>query len=298
MHTKVSVIVPTFNGEKKISILLNALRAQTFQDFELIVVIDGSTDQTYTMVESAETTFQKKIITQANQGRSVVKNNGAKHAHGDILIFYDDDMQPEPESILKHVNFHQKYVGLLSGNSIELMNTDKPDIQNYKAGLGKKWTEKYSDGLNELNKANIFFTAANCSIPRNLFNTLNGFDNRLTDAEDYDLATRGLSIGTQVFFDKGNVAIHHDPITCVGYIKRQREYNRAQKKISVDVGEKNDDNLIETSKRILYAPFAFAIFPRIIDSFNVFLIFPKWLRYKLYSVVIHSLARVYPNVPL
>src|SRR5688572_7831011 len=102
MQPKVSVIVPTYNGERKIPALLTSLRRQSFIDFELIVVIDGSTDNTRKIVETTETPFPKTIIVQPNLGRAFVKNNGARQAGGDILIFYDDDMRPDDRSVERH----------------------------------------------------------------------------------------------------------------------------------------------------------------------------------------------------
>jgi glycosyltransferase involved in cell wall biosynthesis len=274
--------------------LLRALRNQTFQDFELVVMIDGSTDQTQEVVEATETIFSKTIVFQVNQGRAIVKNNGAKHAKGDILIFYDDDMEPASDSVERHVHFHNTVTGILSGNCLELESTEKTDIQNYKVSLTKKWMLKYSEGISELSKESLFFTAANCSMRKTLFYELNGFDEQLTDAEDYELALRALQSGLNVYFDKSNFAIHHDMISCQRYIKRQREYKRGR----VQVQQLHPyiglvPNIKPSAlKRFVYDVLARPIFPKLIDSFNVFLILPKSLRYKLYSAVIYAHAEI------
>jgi glycosyltransferase involved in cell wall biosynthesis len=299
MLPKVSVIVPTFKGAKKMPTLLHALQSQTFQDFELIVVIDGSTDGTRRVIENVETGFSKLIFEQPNLGRAIAKNSGAELARGDLLIFFDDDMEPAPDSILKHIEFHKAQAGILSGNQVETENSWKTDIQNYKAVLTKKWILKYPNGITQMTFSNLFFTAANSSVPRKIFNELMGFDKRLTDAEDFDLAFRALEGGHNVFFDKSNVAFHHEKITCVSYIRRIRQYQEAQKKlINLHPERKKMNKEVSRVKLLVYRCFSSGMFPFLIDRFNVFMILPKKLRYKFYDLIIHSLGVVYPRVKL
>ena len=300
MAPKLSIVVPSFNGAKKIPTLLSALQKQVDQSFELIIVIDGSSDNTRQIVEATNTGFPIRIIEQTNQGRAITKNTGAKHATADLIVFYDDDMEPEPESVLKHMAFHAHYEGLLSGNQLEFHSKHKTDIQNYKASLSQKWTDKYRVGLNELNSSNLFFTAANCSIKKRDFLMLNGFDEELTDAEDFDLALRALQNNVKVYFDKSNAAIHHDSITCIRYIKRLREYHSAHQKV---IQRNSSATLLATSsipkwKAIIYAVHAYSWIPKLIDRFNLFMVLPKLIRFRFYNIVIHSLAKIHPEVPL
>jgi len=297
---KTSVIIPTYNGAHKIPKILQCLQQQTLRPFEVIVAIDGSTDNTADVIKPYEGFFDSfKVVRQNNSGRSVIRNCGAGVAQGDVLIFYDDDMEPEAQSIDKHVDFHLKHVGLLAGNSVELTDSEKTDIQNYKAFLTRVWTEKYQDGLNNLKEENLFFTAANCSIRREVFFKLRGFDERLTDAEDFDLGRRGLASGMPVWFDKKNTAIHHDPITCGSYIRRIRQYQGAQKKLmELHPERRKVSDPISGVASLVYRLFAFGAFPFLIDHFNVFLVLPRKVRYRFYDVIIHSMGVVHPQVRL
>jgi len=300
MDIEVSVIVPTYNGADKIANLLKALNWQAFQDFELIVVVDGSTDNTFEMVQSFDVKFKKKIVVQPNQGRSVAKNNGAKVACGHIFIFYDDDMEPANDSVSRHVGFHAKNLGLLTGNQIEMRSKHKTDIQNYKALLSAKWTEKYHNGMNELDCSNLFFTAANCSFKRTDFLALKGFDQRLTDAEDYDIAYRALEAGVPVIFDKGNNAIHVEVITCRSYIARLRSYHLAHQKLKKYYPQRLGYGLASPPKlliRFVYRFFAQVLFVRWIDQEKLKLL-PRKLRYKFYDIVIHAFANIFPGIPI
>jgi len=296
----ISVIIPTYNGAKKIPMLLNALTRQSEKNFEVVIVIDGSTDETLDILSAYSNKFNLfKICEQPNGGRSKAKNHGAINALGEILIFYDDDMEPYPFSIEKHAQFHSHYDGLLSGNPVEVIDEHKTDIQNYKAYLTQEWTRKYQDGLNRLSEQNLFFPAANCSIRKDLFLSFNGFDERLTDAEDFDLAMRALQSGTLIYFDKSNVAIHNDPITCRSYIRRTRQYQLAHTKLAEFHPERTK---IEKSNGLfnnwVYLFFSFGLFSFLIDRFNIFKALPRKIRYRLYSAILHSSGVVHPHARL
>ncbi len=227
----ISVIIPTYNGADRILNTLTVLEQQSYRDFELIVVIDGSTDNTKSILEKKSLNFKSlRIIEQKNKGRAAVRNTGVKEAKGNILIFYDDDMRPTSYSIQQHLDFHNNFLNSICvGNPVEDKRLLKTDIQKYKAHLSVKWTQKFHDGLNRIDKQSLFLTAANLSINKDLFIKIGGFDERLTDAEDYEFAIRATQLDVPIYFDKENIAWHDDFITCSSYIKRQRQYNNVNK---------------------------------------------------------------------
>lgn len=85
---KISVIVPTFNEEKVIGECLSSLLSQSVKDYEVIIVDDGSNDNTKEIIQS----FSVKLYEQNHQGPAMARNLGAKHATGKILVFVDGDM--------------------------------------------------------------------------------------------------------------------------------------------------------------------------------------------------------------
>lgn len=96
---KVSVIIPVFNEEKVIYECLESLNQQLLNDFEIIVVDDGSTDKTNETVNS----FKVKFLQQKHQGPAQARNLGSKEAKGDILVFVDSDMTFDSNFLIKLV---------------------------------------------------------------------------------------------------------------------------------------------------------------------------------------------------
>lgn len=99
---KVSVIIPTYNEEKVIEECLESLSKQSVKDlpagrqgFEVVVVDDGSSDNSKVKIQKSKIQFKNQKITlleQSHKGAGAARNLGAKHAKGEILVFVDSDM--------------------------------------------------------------------------------------------------------------------------------------------------------------------------------------------------------------
>lgn len=97
----VSIIIPTYNSAKQLSATLNAVFAQTIRDIEVIIVDDGSLDNTMRILEQYRN--KATIITQKHAGRCAARNRGFAQSKGDYVIFLDAAavMQPEMLATLK-----------------------------------------------------------------------------------------------------------------------------------------------------------------------------------------------------
>jgi GT2 family glycosyltransferase len=286
-----SIIIPTYNGVGKILNVLQALEKQTFTDFEVIVVVDGSTDNTLQVLTGYNFSFEHfRVIEQENRGRAGSRNRGATEAEGKLLIFFDDDMRPLPDCVEWHVQHHQKYLQTIAvGDVPEDLVLMQTDFQHYKAHLSRKWTLPLQE--NEGIMQNPYLTAANFSIPKSLFDQLGGFDERLTDAEDFDLAVRALRKEVPVYFLPQAIGWHDDFITCRSYIRRLRQYQKAHEQLRQLKPEFYPQHQQYQAapkkgwKKEVYRLFSYDFWVRWVDDTGFLLILPRQFRYQLYDLI-------------
>ena len=87
---KITVILPVFNGEKYMGKSIESVLKQTFTDFELIIVNDGSTDKTLDIINSFDDS-RIRLIDQSNQGPGAARNNALEIAEGEYIMYLDSD---------------------------------------------------------------------------------------------------------------------------------------------------------------------------------------------------------------
>lgn len=92
-NKKISIIIPVYNQADKISTCLNSVLKQTYKNYEVIVVNDGSEDNISDVLEQFKNKFKEiLIINQSNQGANFARNRGFKEASGEYLLFCDADI--------------------------------------------------------------------------------------------------------------------------------------------------------------------------------------------------------------
>ena len=107
---KVSIIVPCYNVEEYLRECLDSILAQTFRDFEVICINDGSTDRTLKILaEYSKKDSRVSVHTQDNCGVSVSRNNGMDRAQGEYILFVDSDDKLCPETLKELVSMAEMY---------------------------------------------------------------------------------------------------------------------------------------------------------------------------------------------
>lgn len=104
----ISVVIPLYNKEKQIAYTLQSVFEQTFQDFEIVVVDDGSTDNSVEEVEKFDDS-RIRLIHQTNAGVSAARNRGIEETRGELIAFLDADDEWMPEYLATQYGLYQKY---------------------------------------------------------------------------------------------------------------------------------------------------------------------------------------------
>ena len=158
---KVSVIIPAYNAENYIEECLASVVAQTLADIEIIVVDDGSTDQTRSLVaKAAKEDSRISLIEQENQHAGVARNNGMERAVGDYLYFLDADDYIEPDALELMTSSAEKF-----GTDIVIARSEAFDMQT-----GNTWSIDFALNGQPYNSA-----ICNSSYDSTLFQSFNGW---------------------------------------------------------------------------------------------------------------------------
>ena len=128
----ISIIVPVYNVENYLEECLESIRKQTYQDIEVILVNDGSTDDSQAICEHfCQTDNRFRLINQKNQGQSVARNHGVKESIGEYIMFVDSDDVVSLgllEQLMKYMSNGIDIVECDRTEAIQCLNEEKKDI--------------------------------------------------------------------------------------------------------------------------------------------------------------------------
>jgi len=181
----ISIVIPTLNEEKYLPLLLESIKKQQeFSDYEVIVSDGGSTDKTVMLAEQYQT---RVIIDTKIKCPAAQRNNGAKIATGDILLFLDADSIIEP-NFLKIVDKQFKERNLIGAGFYFRFNPNYWYYNFYSC------ISRVICGLKQYSRNPASVGAAILS-SRQAHNDIGGFDLSVVLAEDYDYCARLANIG-------------------------------------------------------------------------------------------------------
>jgi glycosyltransferase involved in cell wall biosynthesis len=180
-----SVIIPAYNVENYIGEAVRSVQQQTFTNLEIIVINDGSTDNTGQVIDEFAKDPRIVVIHQKNQGTSACRNIGQDVAHGKYVGFLDGDDLWMPEHAQKHIevlsgNHEIDMTGswwrIINENGLDTGRTGKPK---------KKWIQ-----VEDLIRENILSGTSNVVLTRAAIDKAGWFDPELVAAVDLDLYIR------------------------------------------------------------------------------------------------------------
>lgn len=188
-----SVIIPLYNKALYVNKAISTVLAQTFPDYELIIVDDGSKDNSAEMAAKAIDGHKHcRLIKQKNQGVSVARNNGVAASQGDYLCFLDADDWWEPTFLDEMACFVVDYPDAgIYGTNYTIVNETKRKTRVAQIGIEEGFDKGYINYCRAYAKTMYMplWTGAVC-IPRHVFEEMNGFPKGIKLGEDFLLWIR------------------------------------------------------------------------------------------------------------
>ncbi len=179
----ISVVIPTYNRELKVTEAIRSVLSQSYSNFELIVIDDGSTDQTIQAIASIkDSRFQ--FLTIERSGVSRARNIGASVANGSFLAFLDSDDSWHKDKLKKQAAYHLKNPQQLISQTQEIW------IRNNKRVNPKNKHAKPAGYIFEESLHLCTITPSSVIMTKELFDSFEGFDEKMSACEDYDLWLR------------------------------------------------------------------------------------------------------------
>jgi glycosyltransferase involved in cell wall biosynthesis/peptidoglycan/xylan/chitin deacetylase (PgdA/CDA1 family) len=198
---ELSVIIPSFNRSARLRSCLEALAVQTqlSQDFEIIVVVDGSTDDTMAMLESFEAPFSLRAFWQENAGQASARNRGIAEANGRVCLFLDDDIVASPGLVAAHLRAHDDAQEVVGVGQLTLALPEGAD--EYTVVFAESWRAHYEAldrGVVTPGWEDCY--SGNLSAPREQLLECGGFATDLVSGEDVELGYRLWKAGCTITY--------------------------------------------------------------------------------------------------
>ncbi len=188
----ISVIIPAFNRAHTLPRALDSLLAQTHKPKEIIVIDDGSTDDTQAVLTDYP---GLNIITQDNRGVSAARNVGVEKASGEWLAFLDSDDEWLPKKL-------EKQWFVICNDDKLICHSDEIWIRNGKRVNPMKKHQKYGGWIYEKCLPLCVISPSSVIIHKSVFADIGVFDEELDVCEDYDLWLRICSKYPILFLDE------------------------------------------------------------------------------------------------
>jgi glycosyltransferase involved in cell wall biosynthesis len=178
----VTIVIPCYNQARFLGEAIESVRHQTYAQREVIVVDDGSTDET---AEVAAKYAEVRLLRQANRGLAAARNRGLAAAQGEYIVFLDADDRLRPQAVEcgQHCLMMHPDAAFAYGRYLNIFADGSPPSPSSRPGVENEY-------YLHLLRVNYIGMHAAVIYRRKIIDTVNGFDERLGACEDYDLYFR------------------------------------------------------------------------------------------------------------
>lgn len=218
----VSVVIPTYNRDKYINETIESVLAQTYPNIEIIVIDDGSTDNTKEVV--AQYVPKIQYVWQKNSERGASRNHGLRLAKGEFISFLDSDDLWLPDKIEEDINFFRK------NPSVGLVYTDALQVDAKGNYLKLLKPQKYNGKVTEKLLEDNFVPMATHLIRTELAKNIGGFreERQLSGSEDWEFWVRLSTVTDFAYLPRATTKIRtHEANTMSNPSGMERSMNYA-----------------------------------------------------------------------
>ena len=214
---KLSVVIPTYNRKDNLIEGLEMLSWQSYKDFEVVIVDDGSTDKTKEAVEETNFPLRINYFFQNNKGPSSARNLGVRKAKGEIILFIDADIVCSENLLEEHIKSHKK-----GGEDLVVLGYMEWDprikLTPFRKYIGD-YHLSYSKIIDDNNVYWGFFYTGNVSVYKNFLIKGGLFDEGFPYVayEDSELGYRLHKLGMKMILNKKAFAYHNHPVDFKSY---------------------------------------------------------------------------------
>ncbi|MDD4976496.1 MAG: glycosyltransferase [Bacteriovorax sp.] len=243
----VSVIIPTFNRSSVIIRAINSVLNQNNKDFELIVVDDGSTDETELILSPFIESGKIKYFKHHNRGVSAARNLGVAKASGEWLAFLDSDDEWLPNKLQEQIDY------LHQNSTLNIIYGQEIWLRNGKRVNQRAIHQKFGGWIFEKCIQQCLIAPSSVIIKASLFHEMGGFDQEFIVCEDYDLWLKISSLYEVGYISNPIIIKHggHDDQLSTKYVAMDMWRLRSLSRILMirNLSAEDKENVIETIKR-------------------------------------------------
>ena len=226
MTVSISMIMPVYNSERYVSIAIESILTQTFQDFEFIIVNDGSTDSSLEVIQRFQVKDSRiRILDLPHQGITKSLNSAIRIAQGKYIARMDADDISMPERLEKQYHYMEAHPEIaVCGSGALIIDEDGDVIRKDRVVCTHENIEKrHLSGKCSLKHSSVIIRAS-------ILRKVNGYNEELPYAQDFDLWFRIGEIGKLVNLPNALIKFRRNP-NSVSYLKKREQWESVCKAI-------------------------------------------------------------------
>jgi len=266
---RISVIIPAYNAQETIGRCIDSVLDNDYNNFEVIVVDDHSSDRTAEIVRAISADRRLRIMNLSlNSGPAHSRNTGIRSSDGEVLLFLDSDSYVQKDWVRRHADLHKMFkADIIGGGICSVCNT----AFGRSDGFCNWWTSIPHSKDGYVKKLHL--PTNNLSLRRSVFNRVGYLDEALISGEDAEFFFRAHRNGLKIYFKSDLTVYHSEKDTLSGFLRHQAKWGeqffQMRRKRKMEYHYLVPDSSI---KMYIYAlPLAIAM--------TLFVVY-KWLKYK------------------